>query len=143
MALRRGSRKIYSDARRDVSTAAQWSAARRRAFEDGMSQLLAAMEGLDAVDERLRGLENELTDGEALALPQTETSSATCAAASESNLAEAALAIASTARRLNLRLGAVEQALDGHAALGADDGLALRVSSLVAAFRRDLRGGSR
>jgi hypothetical protein len=96
---------------------------------DGLALLATAMDGLKALEERLRQLEDALTSGDALVLPEARITGADRAPPPRIELVLRAHEIGARIRRMNLRLGAVERALDGRAPLGVDDVLPLRVAS--------------
>jgi hypothetical protein len=88
---------------------------------DGLRVLACAADGLKALEERLRLLEDELTSGDPLALPETHADEAGRRLSPDVELIARAHEIGARVRRMNLRLGAIERALDGRAPLGLAD----------------------
>ena len=81
-------------------------------MEDGLTQLVATIEALHVLEARIQLVEDEMTAGEALTLPELPTAKDVGVVETEPRFMEAALLIGAITRRMNLRLGAVERALD-------------------------------
>ena len=109
-------------------------AMRRALMEDGLSQLLGTIEALRALEERLQLVEDEITAGEALTLPALPRAQDVGICDLEPRLMETALLIGATIRRMNLRLGGVERALDGREPFGEDDTIVVRSPAYVRAL---------
>ena len=103
------------------------------AMETGLSHLTVAIDALQALEERLRLVEDELTDGQALDLPETPRALASSAGA-ERRLAESAALVGAMTRRINLRLGGIERALGGRAPLDRDEEIRLRSEKFAASI---------
>jgi hypothetical protein len=86
---------------------------------DALGQIEAAVEELRALEARIRGVEDVLTSGDAQQLPAVLPSGE--ARDLNLRLIETALQIGALARRMNIRLGAVERALEGRGPVGLAD----------------------
>lgn len=86
---------------------------------DSLDQIEAAIAELRAVEGRIRGVEDLLTSGEAQRLPPAPKSPD--ARDLDLRLMQTALAVGALARRMNMRLGAIERALEGRGSIGVAD----------------------
>jgi hypothetical protein len=86
---------------------------------EGFDPLEAALDELRALEVRIRGVEDALTSGDAQTLPAPPRTGR--ARDPDLQLMELALAISGLARRMNVRLGAIERALEGRGAVGLAD----------------------
>lgn len=91
----------------------------RRTGVDGLGQIEAVVEELRALEARIRGVEDVLTSGDAQTLPPVHPSGETHDP--DLRLIQTALQIGALARRMNVRLGAVERALEGRGSVGLAD----------------------
>jgi hypothetical protein len=126
---RRGKDEVPAEGRRTEAPS-------RADLGDGLTLLACATDGLKALEERLRLLEDALSSGEALALPETRQPISERATPPHIELIVRAHEIGARIRRMNLRLGAVERALDGLAPLGLDDVMPLRGTRRPDAYKR-------
>ncbi len=86
---------------------------------DGLDQIEAAVAELRALEARIRGVEDTMTSGDAQRLPATPRMGS--ARDPDLRLLETALTIGALARRMNVRLGAIERAIEGRGSIGLAD----------------------
>jgi len=107
---------VFADAPAPSVTVRREARPRTPVCDNGLNQLVGAIEELAALEERLELMEQDVTHGDALGLARLPSATDVGVNEFEPRLAEAALLIAALTRRMNLRLGAVEQALEGQMA---------------------------
>jgi len=103
-----------------AAAVAAHDSARTKAIDNGLDQLVNAIAELAAFETRLEQVEQDVTHGRALGMTPLPTAGDVGVNEYKPRLAEAALLIAALARRMNLRLGAVERALEGRLPVGQD-----------------------
>ncbi|MGD2132899.1 MAG: hypothetical protein PVI23_08905 [Maricaulaceae bacterium] len=81
-------------------------------MQDGLAQIVQSIEALHALEQRLQLVEDEMTAGDALSLPELPQAKDVGITETEPRFMEAALLIGAITRRMNLRLGAIERGLD-------------------------------
>lgn len=125
-----------SDARPSSSPSRSSEGMRKALVEDGLRQLVDTIDALSALESRLQLVEDDVTAGEALELPDLPTAKDIGITEFEPRLMETALLIGAITRRLNLRLGGMERALDALAPFDVEDVMTVRAPSSLTALAK-------
>lgn len=99
--------------------------------------LSSAIETLVALETRVEGIEDAVTSGEALALPPAPRRRIRENVTASLQALEASLLVGTLVRRIHLRLGAIERALEHRAPLGLEVGVRLRSPRRLQALHDD------